>query len=76
MIFVRSVAAWYQRRFGVTLDPLQEVVTLIGSKEGIAHFPLAFINPGDLALITSPGYPVYFMRDPFRRREVLFSAAC
>ncbi|MBI4767840.1 MAG: LL-diaminopimelate aminotransferase [Deltaproteobacteria bacterium] len=57
--FRKAVAAWYQRRFGVTLDPFQEVVTLIGSKEGIAHFPLAFINPGDLALITSPGYPVY-----------------
>ena len=39
---------------------MTEVVTLIGSKEGIAHFPLAFINPGDYALMTSPGYPVYF----------------
>ena len=58
--FRKSVAAWYQRRFNVTLDPVEEVVTLIGSKEGIAHFPLAFINPGDYALMTSPGYPVYF----------------
>jgi LL-diaminopimelate aminotransferase len=58
--FRKSVAAWYQRRFNVTLDPVKEVVTLIGSKEGIAHFPLAFINPGDYALMTSPGYPVYF----------------
>jgi LL-diaminopimelate aminotransferase len=58
--FRKSVAAWYQRRFNVTLDPMDEVVTLIGSKEGIAHFPLAFINPGDYALMTSPGYPVYF----------------
>ncbi len=57
--FRRSVAGWYQRRFGVTLDPGKEVVTLIGSKEGIAHFPLAFINPGDYALVSSPGYPVY-----------------
>jgi LL-diaminopimelate aminotransferase len=57
--FRRSVAGWYQRRFGVTLDPATEVVTLIGSKEGIAHFPLAFINPGDYALVSSPGYPVY-----------------
>ncbi|MBI5586537.1 MAG: LL-diaminopimelate aminotransferase [Deltaproteobacteria bacterium] len=57
--FRRSVAGWYQRRFGVTLDPEKEVVTLIGSKEGIAHFPLAFINPGDYALVSSPGYPVY-----------------
>ena len=58
--FRKSVASWYQRRFNVTLDPMEEVVTLIGSKEGIAHFPLAFINPGDYALMTSPGYPVYF----------------
>jgi LL-diaminopimelate aminotransferase len=58
--FRKSVASWYQRRFDVTLDPVEEVVTLIGSKEGIAHFPLAFINPGDYALMTSPGYPVYF----------------
>jgi LL-diaminopimelate aminotransferase len=57
--FRRSVAGWYRRRFGVTLDPATEVVTLIGSKEGIAHFPLAFINPGDYALVSSPGYPVY-----------------
>jgi LL-diaminopimelate aminotransferase len=57
--FRRSVAGWYQRRFGVSLDPGKEVVTLIGSKEGIAHFPLAFINPGDVALVSSPGYPVY-----------------
>jgi LL-diaminopimelate aminotransferase len=54
-----SVAGWYQRRFGVELDPLNEVVTLIGSKEGIAHFPLAFVNPGDLALVPTPAYPVY-----------------
>lgn len=57
--FRKVVASWYQRRFGVALDPEKEVVTLIGSKEGIAHFPLAFLNPGDLALVTSPGYPVY-----------------
>ncbi|NLI34137.1 MAG: LL-diaminopimelate aminotransferase [Deltaproteobacteria bacterium] len=54
-----SVAGWYKRRFGVELDPLKEVLTLIGSKEGIAHFPLAYINPGDIALVPSPAYPVY-----------------
>jgi LL-diaminopimelate aminotransferase len=58
--FRKSVADWYRRRFNVSLDPVTEVVTLIGSKEGIAHFPLAFINPGDWALMSSPGYPVYF----------------
>ena len=60
MISFRSaVADWYVRRFAVELDPRKEVLTLIGSKEGIGHFPLAFINPGDVALIPDPGYPVY-----------------
>ena len=57
--FRTAVAKWYKRRFGVTADPKSEVLTLIGSKEGIGHVPLAFINPGDLALVPSPGYPVY-----------------
>ncbi len=57
--FRQAVADWYRRRFQVTLDPTTEVLTLIGSKEGIGHFPLAFLNPGDVALMTSPGYPVY-----------------
>ncbi len=55
----KAVADWYKTRFGVDLDPATEVVSLIGSKEGIAHFPLAYINPGDLALCCSPNYPVY-----------------
>jgi LL-diaminopimelate aminotransferase len=67
-----SVAAWYERRFGVTLDPLSEVLTLIGSKEGIAHFPLAFINPGDLALIPTPAYPVYHAATLFAGGESYF----
>ena len=57
--FNDAVARWYKQRFGVDLDAGTEVVTLIGSKEGIAHIPLAFINPGDVALVASPGYPVY-----------------
>ena len=57
--FNAAVARWYRKRFNVTLDHEKEVVTLIGSKEGIAHIPLAFINPGDTALASSPGYPVY-----------------
>lgn len=57
--FKHSVARWYGKRFGVDLDPATEVLTLIGSKEGIAHLPLAFIDPGDLALVPSPAYPVY-----------------
>ncbi len=57
--FNAAVAGWYKRRFNVDLDFKKEVVTLIGSKEGIAHIPLALINPGDMALVTNPGYPVY-----------------
>ncbi|MGE5587179.1 MAG: LL-diaminopimelate aminotransferase [Clostridia bacterium] len=54
-----AVAGWYERRFGVELDPDTEVVSLIGSKEGLAHIPWCFIDPGDLALVPDPGYPVY-----------------
>ncbi|WP_461831780.1 LL-diaminopimelate aminotransferase [Aquifex sp.] len=57
--FRKAVASWYKRRFGVELDPQTEVITLIGSKEGIAHFPLAFVNPGDIVLCPDPAYPVY-----------------
>jgi LL-diaminopimelate aminotransferase len=57
--FREAAAEWYSERFGVTLDPAREVVTLIGSKEGIAHAPLAFLDPGDVALVPDPGYPVY-----------------
>ena len=63
--FREAVARWYQGRFGVTLDPEREIVTLIGSKEGIAHLPLAFNNPGDLNLATSPAYPVYHIGTMF-----------
>jgi LL-diaminopimelate aminotransferase len=57
--FREAVAAWYKERFNVNLNPKTEVVSLIGSKEGIGHMPLAFINPGDYVLVPSPGYPVY-----------------
>lgn len=57
--FRASAAQWCKKRFGLDLDPKKEVMTLIGSKEGIAHFPLAFIEPGDVALIPTPAYPVY-----------------
>ncbi|MCX6349137.1 MAG: LL-diaminopimelate aminotransferase [Candidatus Aureabacteria bacterium] len=55
----QAIAAWYGRRFSVTLDPEKEILPLIGSKEGIAHLPLAFVNRGDRVLIPNPGYPVY-----------------
>jgi LL-diaminopimelate aminotransferase len=70
--FKGSVARWYGRRFGVGLDPGSEVLTLIGSKEGIAHMPLAFINPGDLALVPSPAYPVYYITTMFAGGESYF----
>ncbi len=57
--FREAAAAWYQRRFGVKLNPQREVLSLIGSKEGLAHLPLAFVNPGEGVLVPSPGYPVY-----------------
>ena len=57
--FREAVAAWYKRRFDVTIDPVTEALSLIGSKEGIGHVPLAFVEPGDTVLVPSPGYPVY-----------------
>ncbi len=57
--FRQAVADWYKKRFNVSLDPKTEVLSLIGSKEGIGHMPLAFIDPGDVVLVPSPGYPVY-----------------
>jgi LL-diaminopimelate aminotransferase len=58
--FRQAVADFYMRRKGVKLDAEKEVIALIGSKEGIAHLPLAYVNPGDTILVPDPGYPVYF----------------
>jgi LL-diaminopimelate aminotransferase len=57
--FRKAVAGWYNQRFGVTLDPEKEVVSLIGAKEGIAHVALCLIDTDDIALIPDPSYPVY-----------------
>ena len=57
--FRRAVARWYERRFGVTLEPDTETLALIGSKEGIGHLPLAILNPSDVALVPEPCYPPY-----------------
>ncbi|MBN1612922.1 MAG: LL-diaminopimelate aminotransferase [Deltaproteobacteria bacterium] len=59
LAFRSEVARWYGRRYGVSLDPAGEVLGLIGSKEGCHHFVLARINPGDVVLMTDPGYPAY-----------------
>jgi LL-diaminopimelate aminotransferase len=55
----RTVAGWYERRFGLAFDPDKEILPLIGSKEGIAHIAFCFIGNGDIALVPDPGYPVY-----------------
>jgi len=55
----RALAQWYQTRFGVDLDPETEILPLIGSKEGIGHIHLAYVDPGDEVLIPDPGYPAY-----------------
>ncbi|MBU0501980.1 MAG: LL-diaminopimelate aminotransferase [bacterium] len=57
--FRKAVADWYKKRFNVELDPATEVCSLIGSKEGLAHLPLCFIDQGDVSLIPDPSYPVY-----------------
>lgn len=55
----QAIAEWYARRFDVSIDPATEALPLIGSKEGIGHVALCFIDPGDLAIVPDPGYPVY-----------------
>ncbi len=57
--FRQEVARWYETRYGVKLDPATEVLGLIGSKEGCHHFVMARVNPGDVVLMTDPGYPAY-----------------
>lgn len=67
--FRESVADWYNRRFGVTLDSENEVISLIGAKEGIGHVAFCFLDPGDVALVPDPGYPVYSMGTLFAGGE-------
>jgi LL-diaminopimelate aminotransferase len=55
----QAVATWFKKRFGVQLDWATEVIATIGSKEAIGHFPIAFVDPGDVVLCPDPGYPVY-----------------
>jgi LL-diaminopimelate aminotransferase len=58
--FRTEIVRWMDRRFGVEMDPVKEIVPLLGSKDGIAHLPLAFVNPGDVAFIPDPGYAPYW----------------
>ncbi|MFN3683437.1 MAG: LL-diaminopimelate aminotransferase [Fimbriimonadaceae bacterium] len=57
--FIQAAADWYEREFGVRVDPNGEVVQLIGSKEGLAHLAYAYLDPGDVAIVPNPGYTVY-----------------
>ena len=63
--FRQAVSNWYKSRFGVTLDPGKEVCSLIGSKEGIGNMAVAFVDPGDIVLVSSPCYPVYHIGTAF-----------
>jgi len=58
-LYRQEIASWYQARYGVSLNPGNEILGLIGSKEGCHHFVLAYVNPGDTVLMTDPGYPAY-----------------
>lgn len=66
----QSIASFCQKRYGLQLDAGSEILPLIGSKEGIAHFPLAVLNPGDVALVPDPCYPVYRSSSMFAGGEV------
>ncbi|SRR5579884_87125 len=65
-----AIADWYRGRFGVELDPDQEVIPLIGSKEGIAHMATAWVDPGDVVLVPDPGYPVFSIGTMLTNGEV------
>lgn len=67
----QAIADWYERRFEVKFDPQKEALALIGSKEGIAHMALTLIDPGDIALVTDPGYPVYEIGTMFAGGEAI-----
>jgi LL-diaminopimelate aminotransferase len=69
-----GAAAWLARRFGAKFDPAREVCALIGSKEGIANFSTAVVDPGDIVLIPDPGYPVYYSGCVFNGGEPYFLA--
>ena len=73
--FRRSVADWYKKRFDVEFDPDTEVLPTIGSKEGIAHIAWCYLDPGDIALVPDPGYPVYSVGTMLAGGRVVLHAA-
>src|SRR5258705_9173885 len=66
--FRQAAAAWMKGRYGVSIDPATEVVSLIGSKEGIANMAVALLHPGHVVLVPHPRHPLYHHRTPFKRR--------
>jgi len=58
-VFLNKAAAWLEYRFGIQVDPEHELLSLMGSQDGLGHLALALCNPGDIALVPDPGYPVY-----------------
>ncbi len=66
----QAIVSWYRNRFGVELDPDREVLRLIGAKEGLSHLAWAVLNPGDIALVPDPAYPVYNTASMFAGAEV------
>lgn len=67
--FRRAAARWYKKRFGVSLDPETEVISLIGSKEGVSHAPMAYIDHGDIALYPDPCFPIFYTSILFAKGE-------
>ncbi|KAB2878030.1 aminotransferase class I/II-fold pyridoxal phosphate-dependent enzyme [bacterium] len=59
MKYREAIVRFFKKRYRVSLDPVKNIIPLIGSKEGIAHFPLVFVNPGEVVLAPDPGYPAY-----------------
>jgi LL-diaminopimelate aminotransferase len=68
--FRRTITQWYRRRYNVDLDPEGEALPLLGSKEGLTHLALAYVNPGDLVLVPSPAYPAHFRGPAIAGAEV------
>ncbi|MGA2159765.1 MAG: LL-diaminopimelate aminotransferase [Dehalococcoidia bacterium] len=68
----QAIAGWYRRRFNIALDPSKEVLPLIGSKEGIGHMSFCLLDPGDVALVPDPGYPVYSISSLLAGGEVYY----
>jgi LL-diaminopimelate aminotransferase len=71
--FRKVISEWYNKRFSVSLNPNTEIVPLIGAKEGIAHFPLCVMNPGEIGIVPDPGYPVYSIGNLFAGGETFYA---